>query len=230
MIILACATEIECKNALNRVCPEPEIWPATVHHENLDFLVCPVGVGPVAAALSIGTLLERFPAARGIVNLGICGGFDLERTPLGGVCLATAEIWPEYGLHCATNDPEAFSHQMFADLPLIPVNRIDLDPDEAARAMGLTLAPEWARGTSLTVAGVSATPERATTLRTRFDAITENMEGFGLALAARRKGIAFLEVRTVSNPVGARDKGLWNFRLALRALGDVLPRLAGGSA
>jgi futalosine hydrolase len=197
---------------------------------NLDFLVCPVGVGPLAAALSIGALLERLPAARGIVNLGICGGFDLERTPLGSACLATAEIWPEYGLHSATDNLEVFSHQMFADLPLTPVNRLDLNPNEAARTMGLTLAPVWTRGTSLTVAGVSATPERAMTLRNRFEAATENMEGFGLALAAKRKGIAFLEVRTVSNPVGARDKGLWNFRLALRALGDVLPRLTGGLA
>jgi futalosine hydrolase len=228
MIILACATEIECKSALSRVSPESGTWPAAVRCENLEFLVTPVGVGPVAAALSIGALLEQCPEARGIVNLGICGGFDLTRTPLGGACLATSEIWPEYGLHCATDTPEAFSHQMFADLPLIPVNRIDLNPDEAARAMNLTLASEWTRGTSLTVAGVSATPERAETLHNRFNAASENMEGFALALAAKRKGIAFLEVRTVSNPVGARDKALWDFRLALRALGHVLPRLAGG--
>jgi futalosine hydrolase len=56
------------------------------------------------------------------------------------------------------------------------------------------------------------------------------MEGFGLALAAKRNKIAFLEVRTVSNPVGARDKKLWNFHLALKALGDVLPRLVGDLA
>lgn len=228
MIILACATEIECKKALSRVCPEPAVWPAHVHCGNLDFLVCPVGVGPVAAALSIGSLLERFPGTRGIVNLGICGGFDLERTPRGSACLATAEVWPEYGVNDSKGDAEKFSHQMFPNLALTPVNRIDLDPDTAARAMSLDLDPKWLRGTSLTVAGVSGSPERAETLWNCFDAATENMEGFSLALAAKRNEIAFLEVRTVSNPVGARDKGLWNFPLALRALGDVLPRLTGG--
>jgi hypothetical protein len=39
------------------------------------------------------------------------------------------------------------------------------------------------------------------------------MEGFSLALAARRVRHRFLEIRTVSNPVGARDKRLWNFPL-----------------
>ena len=56
------------------------------------------------------------------------------------------------------------------------------------------------------------------------------MEGFGLALAAHRKGIAFLEVRTVSNPVGVRDKTRWNFRLALDSLESVLPTLTGAAA
>jgi len=230
MIILACATEIECKNALIRVCPEPAAWPAHVQLDALDFLVSPVGIGPVAAALSIGALLERFPAAQGIVNLGICGGFDLERTPMGSVCLATAEVWPEYGVSDSKGDGQEFSHQMFPDLVLTPVNRLELDPVAAARSLNLTLAHEWARGASLTVAGVSGSPERAKMLRNRFDAATENMEGFSLALAARKNGLAFLEVRTVSNPVGTQDKALWNFRIALRALGDVLPKLAGDLA
>lgn len=50
-----------------------------------------------------------------------------------------------------------------------------------------------------------------------------------MALAAKRQGIPFLEIRTVSNPVGARDKRLWNFRLAVNALQNILPALTGDS-
>lgn len=231
MILMVCATRQERQAILP--CPdssmEQESAPARMGgHE---FLPCVVGIGPVAAALSVGALLERHPKAAGIVNLGICGSFDTTVAPLGSVCSASAEIWPEYGVRRATpGQEESFGHQMFADLILDPPNRLNFDPREQARGMGLNLHPDWITGPSLTVAGVSGDHEQADALRGRHNAITENMEGFSLALAARRHGIGFLEIRSVSNPVGARDKRLWNFRLALKALRDILPILAGVQA
>lgn len=225
MIILACATELECRHALARTGCAPDSG-ARANVAGLDILVCVVGVGPVAAALSIGELLERHPGAKGVLNLGICGSFDPD-LPLGTACVASAEIWPEYGVHCANGDEEPFSFQMLPDLHLNPVNRLDLDPSSAASAMGLAVPDAWPRGPSLTVAGVSGDQARAALLLARYGGATENMEGFSLALAARRHGLPFLEVRTVSNPVGVRDKKRWDFRLALEALQSILPNLAG---
>lgn len=231
MILLACATLMECQNALNLPASSPAETLEPVNIRGHDLLPCPVGIGPVAAALSVGALLERHPEVTGIVNLGICGSFDMALAPLGSTCVADAEIWPEYGVrHFTQEEEEVFGHQMFTDLPLDPVNQLDLDPSAQAAAMGMTLHPKWIIGPSLTVAGVSGDQQRAALLQGRHDGLTENMEGFSLALAARRRGIGFLEIRTVSNPVGARDKRLWNFRLALRALQDILPALTGASA
>lgn len=231
MIILACATWLECRAALFGPESRAQAAPAPVRMGGHEFLPCVVGIGPVAAAMSAGALLERHPEASGIINLGICGSFDTAAAPLGTVCVASAEIWPEYGVRRAgPGQEDAFGHQMFADMALDPVNRLNLNPLLGARSMGLALHPDWASGPSLTVAGVSGDQERADALRQRHNALTENMEGFGLALAARRRGIDFLEIRTVSNPVGARDKRLWNFRLALKALENILPVLTGASA
>ncbi len=228
MIILACATELECRHALARAGGVQD-GDAPLRISGTEILPCITGVGPVAAALSIGAVLERHSCAKGVVNLGICGSFD-PHSPLGGVCVATAEIWPEYGVHCTDGSEEPFSFQMLPDLPLAPVNRVDLEPDAAARAMGLELPEKWARGPSVTVAGVSGDPARAAQLMARHAADTENMEGFSLALAARLKGLPFLEIRTISNPVGIRDKKKWNFRLALKTLQTILPTLAGAPA
>jgi futalosine hydrolase len=231
MILLTCATRQEWQAALP--CPDSsmEREPALVSMGGRDFLPCVVGIGPVAAALSAGALLARHPEVTGIVNLGICGSFDTTVAPLGSVCSASAEIWPEYGVRRAIQGhEEAFGHQMFADLTLDPPNRLDFDPREQARSMGLSLHPDWITGPSLTVAGVSGDQDQADMLRDRHKALTENMEGFSLALAARRHGIGFLEIRAVSNPVGARDKRLWNFRLALKALQNILPTLTGTQA
>jgi len=230
MILLACATWLECKNALTRADSSPAPKDSgPMHFRGQVFLPCAVGIGPVAAALSAGELLARHPEITGILNLGICGSFDTARASLGQVCVASAEIWPEYGVRsCTPGDEETFGHQMFPDLHLDPVNRLDLAPRQAATAMNLAIDPAWPEGPSLTVAGVSGDGQRAETLRNRTGGLTENMEGFSLALAARRHGVAFLEIRTVSNPVGARDKRMWDFRLALAALGDILPALTGG--
>ncbi len=229
MILLACATRQECQKALPASSSIAESRP--VRFLGREFLPCVVGIGPVAAALSVGALLERHCKVTGILNLGICGSFDTALAPLGSICVASAEIWPEYGVHSsAPGEEDAFGHQMYPGLTLDPVNRLDLDPFKAAAAMDLNLAPEWSVGPSLTVAGVSGDAQRAEMLHRRHGGLTENMEGFSLALAARLHGIKFLEIRTVSNPVGTRDKKLWDFRQALCALQRILPVLAGDAA
>jgi futalosine hydrolase len=233
MILLACATSQERQAALTGTGSFTGEDSGPVRIGGHEFLPCVVGIGPVAAALSAGALLERHPGVTGILNLGICGSFDTGIAPLGAVCAASAEIWPEYGVRYVNQDEgggDIFEHQMFADLNLDPVNRLDFNPQEQAQTMGLTLHPDWVTGPSLTVAGVSGNQNRADWLAGRHKALTENMEGFSLALAARRHGMGFLEIRTVSNPVGARDKRLWNFRLALRALQNILSVLTGAPA
>ncbi|MFD9129717.1 futalosine hydrolase, partial [Kitasatospora sp. NPDC059571] len=49
-------------------------------------------------------------------------------------------------------------------------------------------------------------------------AVGEAMEGFGVAEAAARFGVPCLEIRTVSNPVGPRDRAAWRIGEALGAL------------
>ena len=190
----------------------------------MDLLACVIGIGPVAAALRLGQILERYPLAQGVLNLGICGSFDLNLLPLGGIGVASVEIWPEYGLRSAMDEStKVLDLPMLPDLVLDPPNQIDLDPLSAATSMDLALPTTWTLGPSLTVAGVSADDKRARELSQRYHGLMENMEGFALALAARAKGLPFLEIRAVSNQVGSRDKTLWDFNAAFQALGTVLP-------
>jgi len=44
------------------------------------------------------------------------------------------------------------------------------------------------------------------------------MEGFGVASAARLADVAFVELRTISNLVGPRDREAWRLTEALAAL------------
>jgi futalosine hydrolase len=44
------------------------------------------------------------------------------------------------------------------------------------------------------------------------------MEGYGVGCAAAGAGVAFAELRTISNPVGPRDRAGWRITEALAAL------------
>ncbi|MNI97933.1 Futalosine hydrolase [compost metagenome] len=44
------------------------------------------------------------------------------------------------------------------------------------------------------------------------------MEGFGVAVAARRLGLPVLEIRAISNAIGPRQRELWKIGDALQAL------------
>ena len=54
---------------------------------------------------------------------------------------------------------------------------------------------------------VTGTAEGLARILARYpEAVAEGMEGFGVATAAAQAGVPFAELRTVSNPVGPRDR------------------------
>lgn len=186
-----------------------------------DLLLAVSGVGLVNAALCAGRWLAR-PGVDGVVSLGIAGTYDPETVPLGAVCCATEEIWPEYGLlgEDGLADPKGIGFPLGRAGGELVWDRVALSPDRDAAAMGLPLPGDWRRVPSVSVSSVTGTVGRAKLLRAVCSGTgTENMEGFALAFAAAEAGLPFLEVRTVSNLVGSREPDDWNLKGALRALG-----------
>lgn len=200
------------------------------------FLV--TGVGPVLAALNFGFFLGQTlgkgqtvaspPLA--VVNAGIAGSFCTQKAPLGSLALANAEAWPEYGVAVASGvDARTLGFPLLAgsgDGQEAIWERMALDPGTAFAAMGLTQPESCVPGLSLTVAGVSGDPARASVLRERYNPLTENMEGFSLALACRCSHLPFVELRAISNLVGERDKSAWDVPGALLALAQGIRQAA----
>lgn len=231
-VLLALATAKEYRAALSPLgapAPPPPGRAALWRRGGRDWLVLITGVGPVAAAMAVGRAIgEARGELAGVVNLGICGSFDLAVAPLGAVTATTAAIFPEYGLH-GDNGVEArgiaFPQAVIDGCDVY--DRLDLDPAGAATAMGLTLPADVVAGTGLTVAGVTASPAREAALRAAYAPLTEAMEGFGAALAAACAGLPFVELRSVSNRVGARPPGGWDLPGAFAALGRAAAVLLG---
>ncbi|GAA0793982.1 futalosine hydrolase [Spirilliplanes yamanashiensis] len=175
--------------------------------------VAPVGVGPAAAAAGTARLLALAEAAghpyRAVVSAGIAGGFP-GRAPVGATVLAARSIAADLG----AETPDGF-------LPVddlgFGTSTVAADPELLA---ALTAAlPQAVVGDILTLATVTGTAATATGLAARHPAaVAEAMEGYGVACAAATAGIPFAEVRTVSNPIGPRDRAAWRMAEAFAAL------------
>ncbi|MFF5296900.1 futalosine hydrolase [Paractinoplanes globisporus] len=169
-------------------------------------VVEPVGVGPAAAAAGTARLLAT-GRYRAVISAGIAGGF-VGRAPVGATVLGARSIAADLG----AESPDGF----------LPVEELGFGtsvlPADPLLFKGLSAAlPGAVVGDVLTLATVTGTGATADLLATRFPgAVAEAMEGFGVAVAAA--GLPFAELRTISNPIGPRDRAAWRLKEAFAAL------------
>ena len=178
----------------------------------------PVGVGPASAAAGTARLLAT-GRYRAVLSAGIAGGFP-GRAPVGATVLASRSIAADLG----AESPDGFLpiEDLGFGTSLLPADPVLLEALAEALPTAIT-------GDVLTLATVTGTVETARRLAARFpEAAAEAMEGFGVATAAQHAGVPFAELRTVSNPIGPRDRESWRLAealAALRAAVAVLPEI-----
>jgi futalosine hydrolase len=166
------------------------------------------GVGPAAAAAATAGALDGVDL---VLSVGIGGGFA-PLTP-GDVAVASSIVFADLGAETAAG--------------FVPVSELGVGTEryEVAPKLAGKLAVRAGGhlGTIVTVATVTGTAASADALSARFpDAVAEGMEGAGVAAAATLRGVAFGELRAVSNAIGPRDRDAWQIPLALEALGKAV--------
>jgi len=182
------------------------IDPATV-------VVTAVGVGPAAAAAATARLLALAEATgaghRAVISAGIAGGFP-GRAAVGATVLGTRSIAADLGAEA----PDGF----------LPVDRLGFgtnlfEADPTLLKSLTTALPAAVSGDILTLATVTGSAATAAALQARHPwAVAEAMEGYGVACAAQTAGVPFAELRTISNPIGPRDRAAWRLSEAFSAL------------
>lgn len=188
-------------------------------------VVC--GVGPVAAALSTQAALLAAPYDLAL-SAGIGGAYPGSGLRPGDLAVSSELIQADLG---------ADDGGTFLGLDLLGLS---VEPQEAAGpghpgrfaawagAADLAARAGAACGPALTLSTVTGSAAAARALEARHPgALTEGMEGAGVAHAALRCGVPALEVRGVSNMVGPRDRGAWRIGEALAATRRGLEALLG---
>lgn len=173
-----------------------------------------IGKANAAGATSRTLAMERFDA---VLNVGIAGTLDPE-LGLGSVVLADRAVFADEGVA----RPDGFDSTAAIGFAMTAYG-MGVASDAA---LVRELSPAADRvGVIATVSTCSGTDALAREIRARTGAIAETMEGAAVGLSAEHAGIAFVELRVISNTTGERRTQRWDVRGALSRLGDVISRL-----
>jgi futalosine hydrolase len=184
------------------------------------------GFGPVAAAANAARLFERLGPRRALL-IGVAGSYDLDRLPLGSARafarVALDGVGAGEGRDLRGAQALGFSQRLPGRAPLG-------DEPELLALARPPLSKDRQADLLLTVCAAAAGDAMTRERRVRFPAaLAEDMEGFGVALAAEQAGVPLAVVRGISNAVGDRDVARWDLRGALGAARRLALELLDGS-
>ena len=195
------------------------------------------GVGKVNAAIAAARFVDS-ERHRAVLNVGVCGALPSpDGSPalaIGRVVVADVSVYADEGIVT----PSGWRDMAGAGFP--PGGRglggvesfpgMGVPADAQLRRSALqAFGASAAHGVIATVSSCSGTDAMAHEIAARTAGIAEGMEGAAVGHAVARvfgRSVAFLELRTVSNTTGDRDKQVWDLRGALAALTSALRTLS----
>lgn len=199
------------------------LWRVVEVGPGLDLVVSGIGKANAAGAAARFADAVKHDA---VLSIGIAGSLvgDLA---IGQVVIGTSAVFADEGVET----PQGFADCASMGFPLgdfagsaVPASREVADWLNArvGPVLPTRLAP------IATVSTCSGTDGLARQVRERTGAAAEAMEGAAVGLVAHRLGIAFGELRVVSNTTGDRAGQMWDMKLALSRLAAVIGPIAQG--
>ena len=183
--------------------------------KDVDVLI--TGVGLTAATYAI-TKSVRSKKPRFILQAGIAGSIN-KQFPLTKVVIVEHETLGDLGVE----ENERF--RSVFDLNLLDKNSPPWQNGklsnnvEVLRKTGITIV------NSVTVSEITTNEKRIEMYRNDLGADIESMEGAALHYVALSENIPFLQIRSLSNFVGERDKNKWVMDIAIANLNLELQRI-----
>jgi futalosine hydrolase len=182
-----------------------------------DFEVLVCGVGKTGAAAATAARLAK-GGVSGVISFGVAGAYPGEGLDVGDVVVASEVGVVDEGLESGdrfTPFSRAGMTVPGAGWTLCDASLVaEAPPDAPFRVV---------RGRVATVS-VCAGAARLAAERAATGAVAEGMEGAAVAHAASLFGVAFAELRGISNLCGPRDGARFDLAVALANAGRLLPR------
>lgn len=192
-----------------------EIGPFLEQHPEAAVLIS--GVGAPATMFRLTEALSRQAFGR-VIQAGIAGVCD-GRIGLGEVAVIARDTFGDLGIL------QQGTFQTLAEAGLQPPGEWPFNDGWLVNKKADQGLPGLPRVDGITVNTVTDDPARIQVLRSKFGATLESMEGAALHYVCLQRGVDFLQLRSVSNVVGERDKTKWRLRESIQRLNEVLATL-----
>lgn len=192
-----------------------EIAGFTKKYAGLEVLI--TGIGVPASLFSLQDAAKR-GTYDCIIQAGFAGSYSTDLPP-GSVALVKADCFADVGFE--ENDRFIPLHES----PLVQIPEQSLVPGWLTNEHPLLQKFSLPVINAITVNKVSDSKLQYRQMAEKFSPVLESMEGACLHLTGNRLGIAYLQLRSVSNWAGVRNKSEWDFPSAVNALGRSLDEL-----
>jgi futalosine nucleosidase len=215
-IVITAAEEeeiITAKQAFNSLSREEQ--------EQLEVTYLLTGIGTTSTSYRLTKLLsgEKFDLA---VNIGIAGSFS-DQFPIGSVAIIAKEFFGDLGFETFAGFQTLFDYKIL-DADTFPFKSGAIHAPRMTDEVEAVLS-EYKRATAVTVQTVSGLPEKRSRLEHDFKPQIESMEGAAFFYICALENLPFIEIRSVSNEVGERDRSKWNIPFALNELKGACAKL-----
>lgn len=208
-ILLAAATTFEIQPVTNYLKEEG------LQHLSHTIDTCITGIGIMATTYQL-TRHIRQQRPDYIIQAGIAGSFS-PHFPPGRVVLVESEILGDLGVE---------EQGVFKDVFDMGLQQPADHPAAAQWLVNPHLTNWEQQGLPLvkgvTISEISTRPARILHFQQNLSVTVESMEGAALHYVALQEGIPFIQLRSISNFVGIRDKTQWKMKEAITALNEQL--------
>ncbi|MBC7536466.1 MAG: futalosine hydrolase [Ferruginibacter sp.] len=200
-----------------------EIAPFLKEEPIADYLI--TGVGTPMTIYHIAKRLQQIDYDM-VIQAGIAGSFTPGLQP-GEIVFVKRDCFADLGI----TEQKVFStifEKGFTDENEFPFSKGWLENPNTF----MDLFP-FNQVTGVTVNTVTDDADQVRMLRTKFDAQVETMEGAALHFTCLNEKIPFIQLRSISNYVGERDKSKWKMEESIQVLNaslkDIVNHLTSGT-
>jgi futalosine hydrolase len=184
--------------------------------DNIDILIS--GIGLTASTYHLAKQLELKKYGL-VIQAGVAGSFD-PKIPLGTAVAVKQDAIADQSV------VELQKLKTLFDLKLVPQDQYPykkgwlINPNkEILKKTKLKIV------TGISVNQISTSKQMIKFYRDAFDPVTESMEGAALHYVCLMEDIPFLQIRSISNYIGERNKQKWNMMDSINNLNKTLTSL-----
>lgn len=181
----------------------------------VDVLITGIGLTATTYHLAKQVQLKR-PAS--VLQAGVAGSFDLQ-APLGSVFAISQDTIADQSVI------EMKKLKSLFDLNLVPRDQFPFRKGWLKNNSSLLKKCRLDSVKGITVNQISSSKEMIAFFRKEFDPVTESMEGAALHYVCLMENIPFLQIRSLSNYIGERNKKNWDMKQSIKNLNTELIRI-----